>query len=148
LLRYRLLLPVAAERVRLIDESVIHYWPLAKKWLEQDRALLSTAALLSAHARRWDREGRRAAALGGLGGEVDEVAELLRCWFDVYAPSASVKPREEDQLLCDYAFAAFEAVMQPGRIAKGRADESTGRPAESTHFLMAVSYGRAELVKK
>ena len=148
LMRYRLLLPVAAERVRLTHEAVIYYWPLAEKWLEQDRALLRTAAILSARARSWEREGRPVAALEGVGQDVDELAGLLRCWPDVYGPNAGVKPREEDQLLCDYAFAAFEALMQPGRIARGRADEATGRSAESTHFLTAVSYGRAGLVKK
>jgi len=140
--RRRLLLPLMEERIQLVHEAVVYHWPQAAEWLEKDRALLNKAAALHPRALDWDRGGRRPETLEGIGNrDIDEAAELLHNWPDVYRISDEAPLRDEDVLQREYAFAAMETLLEPRRPIKGR-------QSDSCHFLEAVTYGRADLVAR
>lgn len=142
LLKYRLLVREASDRVRLVHEAVITHWPPARTWAEREQKLLCDYELLEPYLERWAAQGRpRERVEQLLPGDVDAFVRVARGWFDVFRPRDGTKPTSADQTFCEFGFAAMEAKMMPDRMVH---DEVSA----ITHFLMAVCYGRGDLVKR
>jgi ankyrin repeat protein len=147
LMRRRLLLPVGEGNVRIAHEALLRQWPVAAKWLEEERHLLGLAGILWIRAQEWEEQGRPAEALREIGPQyVAEAAEILASWFDVLGPEDGSPIRAEDQLLKDYAFACLAARPTPAQEALGRVVEGVRRV--HNHFLLAAYYGEDALLER
>jgi ankyrin repeat protein len=141
LLRRRLLIQEGPDRVRLVHESVLTHWKKGADWLEAERRPLRLARLIEPRAVDWAREGRMEKALEGLGFlELDEAAELLYRWSDVFhhADPADVDPM--DGLLKEYCLARLRANPRPTRPV-------AGRKTHGNHWMIAVEYGDVGLIE-
>lgn len=132
------------QRIQLVHQAVVDHWPLAQKWLTKERQLGFEAKSFIFAAKNWDKNGRLTDTESVRDASVHEAklaARQLAQLTELYAPSLGEEPTELNQILRDYFFAILEAKMTPACPVEGR--EKT-----STHFLLAATYGRQDLLKK
>ena len=134
----RLLLPEAGGRIKLVHEAVLRHWPAAAAWLDGQRRLLRLHGIVGFKADEWEAGGRADASLEAHGArDVDEAAELLAQWFDVFGGRAAGEesdPSPADSRLRDYGLALLRAHPAPRRPV----ERST---SGSTHLHLAATYG-------
>ena len=134
----RLLLPEAGGRIKLVHEAVLRHWPAATAWLEGQRRLLRLHGIVGFKADEWEAGGRIDASLDAHGTrDVDEAAELLAQWFDVFGGRAAGEdddPSAADRRLRDYGLALLRTHPTPRRPV----ERST---SGSTHLHLAAIYG-------
>ncbi|GAA4415457.1 ankyrin repeat domain-containing protein [Quisquiliibacterium transsilvanicum] len=140
----RLLLPEAGGRIKLVHEAVLRHWPAASAWLDGQRRLLRLHGIVGFKADEWEAGGRADASLDAHGArDVDEAAELLAQWFDVFGGRAAGEdsdPSPADRRLRDYGLALLRAHPAPRRPV----ERST---SGSTHLHLAATYGDLPTVR-
>jgi len=132
------------QEIQFVHQAVVDHWPLAQKWLDKERQLGCEAKSFIFAAKNWDKNGRLAdteSVREASAHEAKMAARQLAQLTELYAPSLGEEPTELNQILRDYFFAVLEARMAPACPVEGR--ENT-----STHFLLAATYGRQNLLKK
>jgi len=141
--KYRLLIPVQRDQVRLVHEALVTNWPPARERVAKDEELHRAVGEILPFVKRWNESKRRPELAGArLDDEQREtLGRLLVAWSDLFLPGDAAAPRPEDLLLREFAFAALEAALTPSRRAKWR-------DVDTTHFLLAVFYGQTALAEK
>ncbi len=130
----RLLLPTEEGRIRLVHEALLHHWPPAASWLEEERSLLDDSILLGLHADAWDRGGRSPEQLRP--DDLERAAMLLHKWMTNLSPQKGYSLSPEDARLRDYGLALLSQ-------AHPRKTVDT-----STCMHVATAYSESSLVRK
>jgi hypothetical protein len=140
---YRLLISSGRARVRLVHQTIVTHWPRARRWLEQEKALLHSSRTLGTLAEDWEERWDKDIGVRELAGQqhIDDAGRLLRSWSDVFAPGDGTQPQLDDRRLRDFAIAVIASADDPSRLA-------VGSDHEATHFLTAVQYGELSLAKR
>lgn len=134
------LLAREGERVRLVHEAVVRFWPAAADWLAEHRGRLLVERGQRESALAWDSAGRRPiedATEGQIDDAADTLGAYLRSWCYLDAEDLGT----EDRLLRDHCLALLGRSRTPGR--RVRMSVKSG----ACHVHLAADYGLVGLLE-
>lgn len=142
LVKQRLVLREGQSQIRLVHEAVIHHWPEARAWLEEERIHLNRASALAADAREWQTRGFEDGFLQTAGQrDVDRAADVLSRFYDVLSPCDGDDMSQPDGLLRRYCLGVLSHHPNPTRVIVSSKNAIS-------HIYIASSYGATDLVKQ
>ncbi|WP_332673402.1 ankyrin repeat domain-containing protein [Aromatoleum sp.] len=138
-LKRRLVVPVDAQRCRLVHEAILRHWPPARQWLGTARGELRIENAMRERAQQWDRAGRKGNRLQATDERIGFAALLLSAYLRAWSGGSHVVPG--DEVLRDYCLSLLKRSRAPSTRVGSAPVQTT------THAYLAAAYGRVDILK-
>jgi ankyrin repeat protein len=141
--KYHLLIGSSDDRVRLVHEAVLRYWPDARTWRDARGPFLQTKEKLRLFARAWAASRRDARpSTQPEPTLIGEAAAVLRAYLRHWSLDLTNIKTDEERLMYDYLATVFQHSETPAEVV-----DSYPQPANN-HVGLAACYGMVELLEK